>query len=159
MPCISQQPAFDRRQRGGWYLEFEFKNCVSEARFKMNTLKRHIATLLNTLLVTSVLATAGTLEVKANKFDKGFLPPGKSIKARRQALAFRGQIRGRAGAPRGFHGQGWQAPENHLTGDWNSDGQDTIGRRNRTRARSTRRSLQNNNHKRSILPYIEHDNL
>ena len=116
----------------------------------MNRLKKHLSVTFSSMFMVMMLVTAGALEVKANKFDKGYLPPVTNTKARRVAssvISTDGGIwRNRAQTVR------------VATGDVNGD--NILNRhRNRSGARLSGTQVNRNPHTFHLLPYLEQDNL
>ncbi|MEW6126254.1 MAG: FG-GAP repeat protein [Acidobacteriota bacterium] len=130
----------------------------------MNVLKQHSTITLQAVFIALALVMISAMEVKAHKFDRGFLPP--SAKARRAAPLHVGTQSGvyRTGAVR------------VATGDVNGDGRaDIQGRRNRMRGVSQnqsassevwnqpvvgyRQNRRGGTQQTNLLPYIEQDNL
>lgn len=111
----------------------------------MNALKKSISSRIGSLLMLLALTSAAVIEVKANKFDKGYLPPVSAAKARRSASLLVGT-----------DGGVWRNRVRVATGDVNGD---SLVNRRRNR-RASRLSHRNRNIPTShILPYIEQDNL
>ena len=102
-----------------------------------------IRTTINAILLAAALVSIGLVEVKANRFDKGFLPP--SAKARRFTAV--GTVN-------------HQAPKVRVAvGDVNGDNLTNTTRRNRMRPFTNQRRIAGSNRKSFILPYIEHSNI
>jgi hypothetical protein len=119
----------------------------------MKAWKKHFGAVIGSMFFVMTLVTVGAFEVWANKFDKGYLPPGNSAKARRKASPVIGTDGGiwrnrasaiRVGAIRVGAGD--------ITGDNN---------RRRIRSLAPRSISQSNRNisKSYILPYIEQDNI
>lgn len=129
----------------------------------MSVFKKYRATTISAILIAIALVTAGAMKVEGKIFNRGYGNSGRAAKARPNAYAINGSATGGIGKTTRLRGQAWRDKNVNITSDWNSDGKDTVGRRNRNRTFANQlqgqRTLRNGNRKSFILPYIEQDNL
>ncbi len=125
----------------------------------MNVYQKHIATTMTAILIAMTLITVGAMEVEANKFDRGYINPNRTAKARSTPSASNGPTTGGNGKTI----KSRRERVVNITADWNGDSRDTVGIRNRARRTINQSQFYGNtqrrNQKLSILPYIEQDNL
>jgi hypothetical protein len=125
----------------------------------MTLFKNPITTTINAMLLTAALVSVGALEVNAKKFDRGYLPPGRSAKIRPAFSTFIGSANG--GIWKTTNLSGVAGPGRSLTvaGNGMSYRQNFIGRVNRPRGLVNGVYRELRNRQSFILPYIEQANL